>query len=77
MRAPVTVCSGVSMTRQPWQAAANPSYSPFTQRRAAPMPRVGEVVSDMVWRVPNPTSLVMAAFSASTLTPWPISVSCG
>ena len=31
------------------------SNSACTQRRAAPMPRVFEVVSDSVWRVPKPT----------------------
>src|SRR5690606_23599802 len=37
------------------------SNSAWIQRRAAPMPRVSDSVSDRVWRVPNDTSLRRAA----------------
>jgi hypothetical protein len=48
MRAPVTVCCGVWIKMQPPHALEKRSNRPAAHRRAAPMPRVGDVVSDMV-----------------------------
>jgi len=57
-----------STSRHPPQAAEMRSNSAFTQRRAAPMPRVWETVSERVWRVPKPTSRVMSARMRSAET---------
>ena len=40
----------------------------IVERRAAPMPRVSEAMSDSVWRVPKPTSLRMRASMRAGLT---------
>ena len=71
MRGPVTVSDGVTMVRQPLQARLTPSSSACAQRRAAPMPRVSDRVSDMVWRVPNPTMVSMSARIRSGRTSLP------
>ena len=44
---------------------------------AAPMPRMFDVVSDKVWRVPTPTSCVIVACSSSALTRAAIKCNCG
>ena len=50
------------LSRVPCAAAANCAAS---QRRAAPMPRVSDLVSDSVCRVPNPTSFATVVCSAA------------
>ncbi len=69
-RRPVTVSAGVSTVRHPPQSLDMAANSAATQRRAAPMPRVGDLVSDRVWRVPKDTSLAMVACWRSAET-WP------
>ena len=50
------------LSRVPCAAAANWAES---QRRAAPIPRVSDLVSDRVCRVPNPTSFATVACSGA------------
>src|SRR6201999_555732 len=57
-----------STLRQPPQSFEISSKRDFTQRRAAPMPRVSDVVSDSVWRVPKVTSLSIVALRLSGFT---------
>jgi hypothetical protein len=47
-------------SRHPPQSAEIRSSSALIQRRAAPMPRVSESVSESVLRVPKPTSVRMS-----------------
>jgi hypothetical protein len=58
---PETICEGVSIIRQPPQSLEMAWNSDATQRRAAPIPRVGDLVSESVCLVPKPTSLVIVA----------------
>lgn len=67
-RSPVTVWSGVTNSRQPAHRPPIASNRPFAHRRAAPMPRVSEAVSDRVCRVPNATSRVIVAVRFSGFT---------
>ena len=67
-RSPVKVCAGVTICRQPPQSLENVSKRDFTQRRAAPIPRVADFVSDSVLRVPKPTRCAIVACSSSALT---------
>ncbi len=67
-RFPVTVWAGVSICRQPPQSLEKVAKRDCTQRRAAPMPRWSDLVSDKVWRVPKLTSLVIVACNSSALT---------
>ena len=60
-RSPVTTWDGVSIRSGAAQRGLRASNSPFTQRLAAPMPRVGDVVSERVCRVPKPTRRVIVA----------------
>ncbi len=77
MRSPETTSVGVSMRRHPPQPAPMASKRAFTQRRAAPMPRVSEVVSERVWRVPKPTRCSIVACSSPGETSAAISRSIG
>ncbi len=67
-RWPVKVCSGVSIWRQPAQLLDSASNWAAIQRRAAPTPRVSEVVSEALWRVPKATNRVSVACSRSAET---------
>src|SRR6185437_9920280 len=72
MRSPVNTWEGFTISRQPLQPFEISWNCAATQRRAAPMPRVFEVVVESVWRVPNPTSAVsvarrLEAFTAPTI----------
>ncbi len=60
MRGPFSAVkrSSNGLSRESRAAAAN---SPASHRRAAPMPRVSEAVSESVWRVPNETSFATTA----------------
>ena len=51
MRSPVIIWLGVTISRQPEQSRLIRSKRLWVQRRAAPMPRVSDTVSDRVWRV--------------------------
>ena len=65
-----TRCSSNATCSRPPDAFEQPSSSPLIQRRAAPMPRVGDCVSEAVWRVPNDTSLRMfASMRAGEIAP--------
>ena len=55
-------------SRHPPHAAEIASNSALIQRRAAPIPRVSESVSDSVWRVPKPASRRMSASTRETET---------
>ena len=57
MRAPVKISDGSTMVRQLPQAAESRWNSPRAHSSAAPMPRLGSVCDDSVWRVPKPTSV--------------------
>ena len=52
-RRPVTVSRGRTICRQPPQAREKRWNSLSVQFSAAPMPRVGSVCDDSVWRVPK------------------------
>src|SRR5581483_10883095 len=56
VRSPVNTFDGVTTSRQPPQSLEISSNLDFTQRRAAPIPRAFDFVSDSVLRVPKPTS---------------------
>ena len=56
------------MARQPRQSALTASNRILAQRRAAPMPRVSDEVSDSVWRVPKATRRVTVARRAAGST---------
>ena len=58
----------VETSRQPPQASEIRRNSASIQRRAAPMPRVSDTVSDSVWRVPKPASVRMSASMRSADT---------
>ena len=60
-RRPVNISEGVSTVRQPPQSLEIAWKFAATQRRAAPMPRVSDLVSLSVWRVPKLTSLAIVA----------------
>jgi hypothetical protein len=63
--------------RQPPHCAEMRSNSAWTQRRAAPMPRVFDFVSDRVWRVPNATSVRTSASMRAAEGARPMSYSSG
>src|SRR4249919_1207631 len=63
VRLPVNTCDGVTISRQPPQSFEIASKRDFTQRRAAPMPRALDLVSDKVLRVPKPTSFASISCS--------------
>ena len=65
---PLKTCAGVTTSRQPPHCCDRSAKRCFTHWRAAPMPRVLEAVSDMVWRVPKPTSASIVARSSATST---------
>ena len=67
-RAPLTICDGVSTSRQLPQSLERLAKRAATQRRAAPIPRVSDRVSDKVWRVPKPTSVAIVECSAAGST---------
>ena len=67
VRLPVNTCEGVTTSMQPPQSFEIASKRDFTQRRAAPMPRVSDFVSDSVWRVPKPTRRVIVMRSSTWL----------
>jgi hypothetical protein len=69
----LTTSAHVAHSRQPPHACAMRRNSSYTQRRAAPMPRVAESVSDMVCRVPNDTSLRTSASMRAADAPAAIS----
>src|SRR6185312_14448826 len=77
MRSPVNTCEGVTISRQPLQPFEIVSNCDATQRRAAPMPRVFEVVVESVWRVPKPTSAASAACRLDALTALAIACNSG
>jgi hypothetical protein len=52
-----------STVMQPSQPCPIVSNCRAAQSRAAPIPRLGSVVVDRVWRVPKPTSVSTSAFS--------------
>src|SRR5690348_5045403 len=61
MRGPVNDCAGFTTSMQPLQPLEMSLNCAATQRRAAPIPRVFEVVVERVWRVPKPTSATSVA----------------
>ncbi len=67
-RSPWTTWEGVRMSRQPPQPRPISAKRAATQRRAAPMPRVSDFVSDKVCRVPKPTRRAIVAWSSSART---------
>src|SRR4249919_1545272 len=66
-----------STSRQPPHCAEMRSNSACTQRRAAPMPRVFDFVSDRVCRVPNATSVRTSASMRAADGARPMSYSSG
>jgi hypothetical protein len=64
----VKVSDGLTITRQPPQFLEMAANRPSAQRRAAPMPRVSDLVSDLVCRVPNETRVVMVDLSSASCT---------
>src|SRR6185437_11637356 len=68
MRSPVNTWDGFTISRQPLQPFEIVSNCDATQRRAAPMPRVFEVVVESVWRVPKPTSAASVACRLDAFT---------
>ena len=62
-RGPVKRSAIVSTVRHPPQAFEIVSNSVPPQRRAAPIPRLGSVGDESVWRVPKLTSVSTVAFS--------------
>lgn len=68
LSAAVTMVDCVETSRHPPQASEMRLNSASVQRRAAPMPRVSDSVSDMVLRVPKLTSFRISASIRSAET---------
>ena len=64
-------------SRQPPQSREIRWNSSKIQRRAAPMPRVSDSVSDSVWRVPKPTRVRMSASIRAADGAVAMSCNCG
>src|SRR5690348_16051594 len=65
------------ISRQPPQSLEICSKRDFTQRSAAPMPRLSDLVSERVLRLPKLTSLLSVAWSSWALTVRAMSCSTG
>src|SRR5579859_5098178 len=77
VRSPLNTWEGVMISRQPPQSLEICSKRDFTQRSAAPMPCLSDLVSERVWRVPKLTSLVSVAWSSAGLMARAMSCSAG